>query len=61
MRYLNEGEWWVRNELDIGRYEPELQGYHLITLVSFYPASYGQKAADEVNYYFKNLIVNRYE
>lgn len=61
MRYLNEGEWWVRNELDIGRYEPELQGYHLITIVSFYPASYGQKAADEVNYYFKNLIVNRYE
>jgi hypothetical protein len=61
MRYIYENEWWVRNELQIGRYEQDPLGYHLITIISFYPAAYGQKAADEVNYYFDNLIVNRYE
>lgn len=61
MRYFYEGEWWVRNELQIGRYEAESSGYHLITILSFYPVEYGQKAADEVEYYFKNLVVNSYE
>ena len=61
MRHTKNNELWIRNELQIGRYQDEPSGYHYIQIISFYPAVYGEKAQNEVDYYFDNLKINSYE
>jgi len=60
MRYEKDGELWMRNELQLGKQQTNPDGYHYITIISFYPAIYGEKASLEINYYFDNLRINHY-